>query len=169
MDQQGIDPGPPPTADQPPPAGRGSRYVPAVLDALIPGLGHLAAGRRRGAIMFLTPVVIAVAGGLWIVLTTSSPRLVAELLASEVIWGLLAIQALFLVWRLLAVGTSIWNPALPRPGRRDVIPVALVLLLVIVPQAYGGYATEVARESIDEVFVEPPPVAVGPSQAPVKN
>ncbi len=156
----------PPTPPAEPSVRRGSRYVPAVLDALIPGLGHLAAGRRRGAVLFLTPVVIAVAVGLWIVLTTSSPRLVAELLASEVIWGLLAIQVLFLVWRLLAVGTSIWNPALPRPGRRDIVPVALVLLLVIVPQAYGGYATEVARESIDEVFVEPPPVAVGPSQAP---
>ena len=156
----------PPSPPTPPPVRRGSRYVPAVLDALIPGLGHLVAGRRRRAIIFLTPVVIALVVGIWIVLTTSAPRLVAELVGSEVIWGLLAIQVVFLLWRLVAVGSSIWNPTLPRPGRRDVIPVALVLLLVIVPQAYGGYATEIARESIDEVFVEPPPVAVGPSEAP---
>jgi len=149
-----------------PPVKRGARYVPAVLDALIPGVGHLAAGRRRGAILFLTPVLIAVAVGIWVVLTTSAPRLIAELLASEVIWGLLALQALFLVWRLLAVGSSIWNPALPRPGRRDIVPVALVLLLVIAPQAYGGYATEAAREAADEIFIEPPSVAVGPSEAP---
>ncbi|MFL5710182.1 MAG: LCP family protein [Chloroflexota bacterium] len=160
---------PPPTPPTPPtpPSGRaGSRYVPAVLDALIPGLGHLVAGRRGRAIILLTPVVVALAIGAWILITTSAPRLVAELLASEVIWGLLAIQGLFLIWRLVAVASSIWNPSLPRPGRADVLPVALVLLLVIVPQAYGGYATEIARETTDEIFVEPPPVAVGPSEAP---
>jgi len=156
----------PPTPSTPVSSRFGSRYVPAVLDALIPGLGHLAAGRRRRAIVFLAPVVIVLIVVAWIVLTTSAPRLVAELLASEVIWGLLAIQGLFLVWRLVAVGSSIWNPALPRPGKRDVLPVALVLLLVLVPQAFGGYATEVARETTDEIFVDPPPVAVGPSEAP---
>ena len=145
---------------------RGSRHLHALLDALVPGLGHLAAGRRRRAILFLTPVLIALAVGFWIVLTTSMPRLVGELLASEVIWGLIAIQVLFLIWRLLAVGSSLWNPALPRPGRRDVIPVALILLLVIVPQAYAGYATNTARVTADEVFVDPPAEVVGPSQAP---
>src|SRR4029079_220308 len=145
----------PPTPSTPASSRFGSRYVPAVLDALIPGLGHLAAGRRRRAIVFLAPVFIVLIVGAWIVLTTSAPRLVAELLASEVIWGLLAIQGLFLVWRLVAVGSSIWNPALPRPGKRDVLPVALVLLLVLVPQAFGGYATEVARETTDEILVYP--------------
>jgi hypothetical protein len=157
-----LDPPTPPT----PPTARPGRYLPAVLDALIPGIGHLAAGRPRRAILFLTPVIVAIAVAVWIVLTTSMPRLVAELLGSEVIWGLIALQILFLLWRLLAVGSSLFNPALPRPGRGDVIPVALVLLLVIVPQAYGGYATNVAREAADEIFVETPPVAVGPSQAP---
>ena len=36
------------------------------------------------------------------------------------------------------------------------IPVALVLLLVIAPQAYAGYATNTARETADEVFVDAP-------------
>jgi LCP family protein required for cell wall assembly len=167
-----IDPNAPPDdpttrSDPPTPSShRPGRYVPAVLDALIPGIGHLVAGRTKRALLFLAPVLVAIAVGVWIVLTTSMPRLVAELLASEVIWALIAIQALFLLWRLLAVGSSLFNPALPRPGRRDVIPVALVLLLVIVPQAYGGYATNAAREAADEIFVETPPVAVGPSEAP---
>ena len=50
----------------PDPRGRGSRvrpprgpgrFGPAVLDAIFPGLGHLAAGRRRRAAMFALPVV----------------------------------------------------------------------------------------------------------------
>jgi polyisoprenyl-teichoic acid--peptidoglycan teichoic acid transferase len=145
---------------------RRSRYVPAVLDALIPGLGHLVAGRRLRGFVFLTPVVLAVVAALGVVLTTSAPRLVAELLASEVIWGLLAFQALFLLWRLLAVGSSLTDPALPRPSRRDVVPTALILLLVIAPAAYAGYATNEARQTADEIFAEPPPVAAGPSFTP---
>ena len=47
----------------------------------------------------------------------------------EVIWGLLALQGLFLAWRLLAVGSSLLEPALPRPGRRDLAPIALLLAL----------------------------------------
>ena len=148
------------------PPRRRSRYIPAVLDALVPGLGHLAAGRRRRALLFLTPVLVALAVAAWIVLTTSAPRLIAELVASEVIWGLLIVQGLFLAWRLLAVGSSLFDPALPRPGRRDVVPIVLILLLVIVPQAYAGYATEIARESADEIFLEPAPVAAGPSFTP---
>ena len=103
---------------------------------------------------------------LWIVLTTSGPRLVAELIDSDVIWALLALQGIFLVWRLLAVGSSLYDPALPRPGRRDVLPIALILLIVIVPQAYGGYATEAVRETADEVFEDPAPAAVVPSFSP---
>ena len=144
-------------------ARRRSRYAPALLDAIVPGLGHLAAGRRRRAFLFLAPVVIVVVVAVFIGSTTSGPRLVAELLASEVIWSLLAAQVLFLVWRLLAVGSSLRNPALPRPTGRDVLPILLLLSFVFVPQAYAGYATEVARESIDQVFVEPTPLPVVPS------
>ena len=157
----------PPTPPTPPSvARRRSRYAPALLDAIVPGLGHLAAGRRRRAFLFLAPVVIVVAVAVFIGSTTSGPRLVAELLASEVIWSLLAAQVLFLVWRLLAVGSSLRNPALPHPTGRDVLPILLLLSFVFVPQAYAGYATEVARESIDEVFVEPTPLAVVPTFAP---
>ena len=52
-----------------------------------------------------------------------APRLAATLISSEVIWGLLAAQGLFLLWRLLAVGSSLLDPSLPRPGRRDALPI----------------------------------------------
>jgi LCP family protein required for cell wall assembly len=82
---------------------------------------------------------------------------------------LLVLQLLLLVWRLVAVGSSLWNPELPRPGRRDALPIAaLLLLVVLVPQAYAGYATQVARETADEMFAEvsPSPTASGPTATP---
>ena len=64
-----------------------------------------------------------------------------------------------------------WCPAcstrrLPKPGRRDALPIAILLLVMVAPQAYAGYATETARETADEIFVEPSPVAVLPSAEP---
>ena len=146
------------------PATRHGRYLPAVLDALFPGLGHLAAGRRRQAALFGLPILGLLALGLIVLLTTSGPRLAVTLLEPGVLWGLLGLQAAILAWRLLAVGTSIWSRQLPRPSRRDALPIAAILLVAVVaPQAYAGYTTEVAREALDEIFVEPslPPVAYG--------
>jgi hypothetical protein len=60
---------------------------------------------RRRAFLFLAPVLIALAAVVWIALTTSGPRLVAELPVSDVISGLLAIQVLILVAERLAVGS----------------------------------------------------------------
>jgi len=137
-----------------------SRYVPAVLDALIPGLGHLVVGRWRRAVLFVSPLLVGLITSGWIVATTSGARIAASLLSNEVIWGLLAAQALLLAARLIAVGSSLLNPALPRPGRRDLLPIALLLGFVVAPQAYAGYTTEVAREAADQIFVEPVPAAV---------
>lgn len=146
------------------PIARSGRFTPAVLDSLFPGLGHLAAGRRRWAAIFALPILALLLLAVLIVLTTSGPRLAATLLESDVLWGLLALQGALLLWRLVAVTTSLWAPQLPRPSRRELVPIAGILLIaVIAPQAYAGYATEVARESLDEIFVEttPPPVAFG--------
>jgi LCP family protein required for cell wall assembly len=114
----------------------------------------------------MAPLLAALAIGSVIALTTSTPRLIASLLASEVLWGLIATQVLLLVWRVIAVGSSLMDPNLPRPGRRDILPIAILLVFVLAPQAYAGYATEVAREAADEIFVEPSPVAVLPSFTP---
>ena len=89
--------------DRPPPAPerRRSRYTAAILDALIPGLGHLLAGRRLRALLFVSPLLVMVATaapdrGHHV----AGPRLAATLLSAEVIWGLLAAQALLLASRL---------------------------------------------------------------------
>jgi LCP family protein required for cell wall assembly len=69
-----------------------------------------------------------------------------------VIVGLILLQLVLLVWRLLALGSSLTDPRLPRLRVRDALPVALLVLLTIAPQAYAGYATEVYKEETDRVF-----------------
>jgi polyisoprenyl-teichoic acid--peptidoglycan teichoic acid transferase len=155
--------------DVPAPSAPKGRYVPAILDAIVPGLGHFVAGRRRRALVFAIPVIALLVGLVVILATTSLPRLAATLIDSDVLVAILVTQGLVLLWRLVAVGSSLTDPRLPRPTRRDALPIAALLLVVIVaPQAYAGYATQAAREAADEVFVEPSPtpVAVGPTATP---
>ena len=149
-----------PMDDSGPPSRHRSRYLPAILDALIPGLGHLVVGRWQRAVLFVSPLLLGLLTAAWIVTTTSRPRLAASLLSNEVILALLAAQGLLLASRLIAVGSSLYDPALSRPGRRDLLPIALLLVFIMAPQAYAGYATEVAREAANEIFVEPPAAVV---------
>jgi len=142
-----------------PSTGR-SRYVPAVLDALIPGTGHLLAGRRRLALLFGLPVVFLAALVAVAVLTTSTYRLAAEMAADEALFGLIVAQAFLLLWRLAAVGSSLFNPRLPRPGIRDSIPMVLLVQLIVAPQVYAGALTQATRDAANEIFVEEPPIPV---------
>lgn len=147
----------PESAQPPGPGGaprRRSRYVQAVLSTLLPGLGHLIAGRWRLALIFGLPVVLLAVALVALVATTDRVRLAATLVQPEVIWGLLALQFVVLAWRLVAVASSLLDPALPRPGRRDALPIAVLLVAIVAPQAYAGYLTNVARETSDQIFVE---------------
>jgi len=129
------------------------RYVPAFLTALVPGLGHLAAGRTRLAALFGLPLVLLAGLVAGVLAATTADWLVGFLVDDRVLLALLALQVVLLGWRLLALGSSLADPRLPRPGLRDALPIALLVFLVAAPQVYAGYVTQVVRESADEVFV----------------
>ena len=103
-----------------------------------------------------------------LLLTTSTYRLAAEMAADEALLALIVVQAFVLVWRLAAVGSSLFNPRLARPGIRDSVPIALLVLVILAPQVYAGAVTQAAREAANEIFVEEPsrPVAALPSFTP---
>jgi hypothetical protein len=120
------------------------RFLHATLDAIFPGLGHLVAGRRGLALLFGLPVLAIVVLLLVVLLTTSGVRLAATLLDPAVLVGLLAVQGLLLVWRLIAVGSSLWDPRLLPPGRRDALPIVGILLVaVIAPHSLYGFSSHV--------------------------
>ena len=131
----------------PAPSSGRARYVPAVLDAVIPGTGHLLAGRRRLALVFVLPMVFIASALAVLLLTTSTYHLAAEMAADEALLALIVVQAFLLVWRLAAVGSSLFNPRLPRPGVRDSLPIVLLVLLMLAPQVYAGAVTQAAREA----------------------
>lgn len=132
------------------------RYLPALLTAIVPGLGHLVAGRPRLAALFGLPLVLVAAMAAGLVAATSADRLLGFVLDDRVLLALIVLQGALLAWRLVALGSALTDPRLPRLRLRDAVPVAALVLLVAAPQAYAGYVTQAARESADAVFVGGP-------------
>ncbi|MDQ3128098.1 MAG: hypothetical protein M3Q66_06520, partial [Chloroflexota bacterium] len=135
---------------------RGSRHLHALLDSIFPGLGHLAAGRRRRAALFGVPTLatlLLIVGGFLLIPTT---RLLGIALDPATVAVLSGLQALLLVWRAAAIGSSLLDGRYPRIGRRDALPVALLALVLIVPQSLAAYATETAREAADQIIPNEP-------------
>lgn len=125
------------------------------------------AGRRRLGLLLGLPVVFLVSAVAVLLATTSTFRLAAQLAADEVLAGLIVVQVLVLAWRLVAVGSSLFSPRLPRPVIRDSLPIALLLLAVVLPQAYAGALTQAGRDAANDIFDDaPPPVGARPSVAP---
>ena len=128
------------------------RYLPVLLDAVVPGLGHLVAGRIARAAIFGLPTILVVSVLLGAAVSAGALRLGSLALDDRVLLGLLGLQVVILLWRLAAMGSSLLNPRLPGLRLRDALPIALLAILAIGPQAYLGYATNVARDEVNLVF-----------------
>ena len=145
------------------------RWIAAVLSSVIPGLGHLVAGRRRLAALFGLPVV-ALAVGAAVALAALGPvRFAASFVEPEVLWALIGLQAALIAWRLAAMASSVLDARLPHPRRRDLLPIALLVAFIVAPQGWALAVTNAVREAAYEVFVgdgAPSGAWVPPSPSP---
>ena len=122
-----------------------------LLSSIIPGLGHAAAGRRRWAALFAGPIAVALLVGIAVALTTPSTVLAARLFDPAVLGGLLALQAVVLGWRLIAV-LAVSRIASLSKTPMTAVAVVLAFAIVIVPQGYVGFLTLVAHDAATAVF-----------------
>jgi LCP family protein required for cell wall assembly len=104
-------------------------------------------------VLFLLPVLLLVGGVLLALVTMGPAVLAARLVAPEIIWGILGLQVLFVVWRLLAMTSSLLDPAYPRLRARDIVPIGLLILFIVVPSGFALAVTDQARQTADTVFV----------------
>jgi len=156
------------------PPRRGSRHLHAFLDAIFPGLGHLLAGRLRTAALFGLPALTLIAALVAFLALTPTAKLIGIALDPATVVILFGLQALLLVWRAAAMCSSLLDGRYPRLGRGDVVPVAVLAVILLVPHAYAGYVTEVGREEADRVIpIDPttagawqPDVSVTPAPDP---
>jgi LCP family protein required for cell wall assembly len=123
------------------------RLAVAGLSAILPGLGQLANGRRRLALVFMVPTLALMAIALVLVTQIPRMRLLASLIAPSTLDTLLALNVLLLAWRLAAVGQAFLDRR-PRsmPSRWGLAGLLALGLLVALPHTavnlYGGMARD---------------------------
>jgi LCP family protein required for cell wall assembly len=103
------------------------------------------------AAILALPIVALLALAIVVGLTGDRMALAVRLLDPKVLGTLLALQGLVLGWRLLAVGSA-FRMARRRPPVATSGAFVLALAIVILPQAYVGNLTAVARETAAEIF-----------------
>ena len=147
------------------------RLFAAGLSAVIPGLGQAFNRRRQLTALFLLPslLVIAVAAIVWA--TQTPTRIAAWAVAPAVLGALLTLNAVVLVWRLLAVGQAFLDTRRSGPsGRVGLIGIVVIALLVVVPHLLVYRTGTAFGDAFARIFDDPALVAEGePPPGPGPN
>ena len=141
-----------PSAEDRPGLARG-RYVPALLTVLVPGLGHLVAGRLRLAALFGLPLVFLAALAVGVLAATTTDQLVGALLDDRVLVLVLALAGR--PARLAAPGARLRrSPTGGCPGCACATRCrsSRSSSWWPRPQAYAGVVSQAVRESANDVF-----------------
>lgn len=152
----------------------GSRYVPAILSAVLPGLGQLRLGLRGQALAFGLPVVLLAAGAVAVVTALGPARAATSLLGVEALWGLIIVQVLVLGWRLAAAAAALFDRRFGPLRRLDLVWLAVLAVAIVAPQAWALTTTNALRLAAAQIFVNdgsgtgawvPPTPTPGPAPA----
>ncbi len=129
------------------------RLAAAGLSAILPGLGQLFNGRRQLAALFLIPSVVVLLVAVMLMSTQSPARLAAWVASSQVLGSLMALNAVVLAWRLLAVGQAFLDTRRTGPtGRLGIIGIIAITLVVIGPHLVIYRYGTVLGETLDRIF-----------------
>lgn len=123
----------------------------AFLSALWPGLGHLAEGARRTALLLALPPLVLLVLAIGAIASPDRVSRLATLVNPDVIAALLGAELVLLAWRLIAVGDA-YRRGKGAARERGAALTAVALVFVLVPSVYAAYLTEVAREAALTVF-----------------
>ena len=122
-----------------------------LLNAIIPGLGHLVAGRRRAALILALPVIVLTAIVVLALLTGGATSTAARLFDPAVLGVLLLLQVLLLAWRLGALAAVARIVPL-RATAQTIVAGVLAVAIVAVPSMVVLGLTVDARQAAAQVF-----------------
>lgn len=153
-----------------------SSSIAAVLSFLWPGLGHGYVGRRRAALLFAIPALLAVSA-LLLEAVGGIEQLAALLLTPSSALTVLILILLLGLWRIIAIIDSAWAPR----TRRTRLSASLVIglsAIVFATHAWAGYVAWAFYDAGTRIFVAdnspdassgPGSIAPGASDDPVDD
>jgi LCP family protein required for cell wall assembly len=120
---------------------------------VVPGLGQAFNRRIVLAALFAIPSLALVLLTILLLQIQSPARLVAWIVAPEVLGALLTLNLLVLAWRLLAVGQAFLDTRRPGPtGRLGVVGITVIVAIVAIPHvAVFGYGS-ILGETFARIF-----------------
>jgi LCP family protein required for cell wall assembly len=136
----------------------------AVLDLVIPGLGHLLVGRRRAALVLFVPVAILVAALVVLYLNGGVTTILAFAVTPGVLPALAVVNIAFALWRLIAAIDAV-RPT-TRPGLAFTLVAPAALILVLLPQAWVGTTIAATEDFLDSTFASGPEATEEPFETP---
>jgi LCP family protein required for cell wall assembly len=129
------------------------RLAAAALSALLPGLGQAFNRRTQLALLFVVPSLTPLAVVLVLLQIQSIARLVAWVVAPEVLGALLTLNLLVLAWRLLAVGQAFLDTRRQGlTGRLGVIGILVIGLLVVLPHLVVYRYGTILGDTFEAIF-----------------
>lgn len=128
----------------------------ALLSAILPGVGHIRAGRKKLGIPIFAIFLVLVAGGVYIATTMDRFTLLGYIVNPNVLTGVI-VCALLLAVAWTAVIVSAYhmrrpNHMRPLPMVGSAFVVALLSLAVSTPPIYAAHDAYVGRDVIKTVF-----------------
>ncbi|HET7030876.1 MAG TPA: LCP family protein [Candidatus Limnocylindrales bacterium] len=140
------------TSDRPR-AWRTSPSLVVFLSFLWPGLGQLAQGRRRTALLYAAPVAVVVLL-LVVRILGGAEAFAVSLLDPTVALTLLILTALMAIWRLISMVDALVTAMRNTPARSPALPVAAVLAtIVIASHLWLGNVTWAFYDAGSQIFV----------------
>jgi len=134
------------------PLDRG-RVAAAALSAVLPGLGQAVNRRAQLAALFALPSLGLLVAVVVLLQLQSPARLVAWIVAPEVLGALLTLNLLVLAWRLLSVGQAFLDTRRPGPtGRLGIAGIVAILVLVAIPHLVVYRYGTILGETFAQVF-----------------
>jgi LCP family protein required for cell wall assembly len=127
------------------------------LSLLIPGLGHLLAGRRRAGLVFLVPFLLLVVAVLAVFLAEGAVGIAEIVLTPGVLPALAVLNIVLGIWRF-ASGLDIARRGKFSAATFGVFAVG-ALLLVVVPHAFAGQYIATVSDFLDSTFATVDPNA----------
>jgi LCP family protein required for cell wall assembly len=120
---------------------------------VVPGLGQLYNRRRRLAALFLIPSLILLGIAFLLVQTQSPARLAAWIVSPQVLGTLLALNALLLAWRLVAVFQAFLDTRRTGPtGLLGIAGIVIIAIVVVVPHLAVYRYGSILGDTFDKIF-----------------
>ena len=134
--------------------------VAALIDVFVPGAGHLLLGRRRAALLFLTPVILLFAWFAGLYVAGGFTEILAFVVTPGVLPALAIVNIALAVWRIAASVDA--TRGTPKPWLAIGVVGPALLILVLVPHVWLGSTIAATSDFLDSTFANGGPTETDP-------